>query len=85
VNGRHYEIRFSQQALDTLAELPGRHAAQITRKIERLQFGLAGDVKALHNAEHGFRLRMGDYRVLFDVLGDQIMIQKIGNRREIYD
>ena len=84
MNGIRHEIRFSQQALDALAELPSRHAAQITRKIERLQFGLAGDVKALRNAEYGFRLRMGDYRVLFDVKGDQVLIQKIGHRREIY-
>jgi len=85
MNGGRYQIRFSQPALETLAELPARHAAQITRKIERLQFGLAGDVKALRNAEYGFRLRMGDYRVLFDVQGNQVLIQKIGHRREIYD
>ena len=80
-----YHIRFSQRALDALAELPARHAAQITRKIERLQFGLAGDVKPLRNAEYGFRLRMGVYRVLFDLEGDQVLIREIGHRREIYD
>ncbi|HUI07509.1 MAG TPA: type II toxin-antitoxin system RelE/ParE family toxin [Verrucomicrobiae bacterium] len=80
-----YQIRFSQESMDNLSSLPPRHAAQIVRKIERLESGLHGDIKALRNAEYGFRLRMGDYRVLFDVESDRVLIQKIGHRRKIYD
>ena len=32
-----------------------------------------------------YRLRMGDYRVLFDVRGDIILIQKVGHRKDVYD
>jgi mRNA-degrading endonuclease RelE of RelBE toxin-antitoxin system len=41
----------------------------VLRKIERLQLGLHGDIKRLHEAEAMYRLRMGDYRILFDVGG----------------
>ena len=32
-----------------------------------------------------YRLRMGDYRVLFDVEGGVIVIRRIGNRKDVYD
>ena len=44
-----------------------------------------GNIKRLQNADVGFRLRMGDYRVLFDVIGDKILIQRIGNRKDVYE
>ena len=32
-----------------------------------------------------YRLRMGDYRILFDVEGGVIVIRRIGNRKDVYD
>ena len=31
-----------------------------------------------------YRFRIGDYRVVFDLDGDQIVILRVGHRREIY-
>lgn len=31
------------------------------------------------------RLRVGDYRVVFVIRGDSVLILKIGHRREVYD
>ena len=56
-------------ALNIPGPLPARERAQVLRKIERLQLGLQGDIKRLPEAEAMYRLRMGDYRVLFDVEG----------------
>lgn len=42
-----------------------------------------GDVKKLQGTA-GFRLRIGDYRVIFDVDGNIIYINKIDNRGQIY-
>ena len=72
-------------ALDDLDRLQARERAQILRKIERLQHGLRGDLKRLHLAEAMYRLRMGDYRVLFDVIGTTIMIRQLGDRKDVYD
>jgi mRNA-degrading endonuclease RelE of RelBE toxin-antitoxin system len=30
-------------------------------------------------------LRTGDYRILFDVEGDVIVIRRIGHRKNVYD
>ena len=31
-----------------------------------------------------YRFRVGDYRIIFDVVEDAIVIHKVGHRREIY-
>ncbi len=31
-----------------------------------------------------YRFRVGDYRVIFDLEGDQIVVLRVGHRREIY-
>jgi mRNA interferase RelE/StbE len=41
--------------------------------------------KRLHNTELGqYRMRVGDWRIVFDVEGKEIVILRIGHRREIY-
>ena len=83
-NGR-YRVEYTATALEGLRALPKREAAQVLRKILRLENGLHGNIKRLQNTDAAFRLRMGDYRILFDVFGDRIVIQKIGHRKDVYD
>jgi mRNA interferase RelE/StbE len=85
MNAHRYQIEYGETALEELDQLPPKQRAQILRKIERLQRGLHGDIKRLREAEAAFRLRMGDYRVLFDVEGSVIVIRRVGNRKDIYD
>jgi mRNA interferase RelE/StbE len=85
VNGHRYQIEYGSSALDDLEGLPARERAQILRKIERLENGLHGNIKRLHEAEAMYRLRMGDYRILFDVAADVIVIRRTGNRKDVYD
>ena len=85
MNGHHFQIEYGPTALDDLDGLPARERAQILRKIERLQHGLHGNIKRLREAEAAYRLRMGDWRILFDVEDDVILIRRIGNRKDVYD
>jgi mRNA interferase RelE/StbE len=85
MNGLHYQIAYGPSALEDLDGLPAHQRAQILRKIERLEHGLHGNIKRLHEAEAMYRLRMGDYRILFDVADDVIVIRRIGNRKDVYD
>ena len=43
----------------------------------------AGDVKALQG-RNDYRLRVGDYRIIFDINGNILLIEAIGNRGQIY-
>ena len=85
MNGHRFQIVYGASAIGDLESLPDEQRWQVLRKIERLQGGLVGNIKRLKGGESAYRLRMGDYRVLFDVEGDAIMIRRIGNRKDIYD
>jgi len=82
---RTFEIEYGLSAIEDLDSLPERPRNQILRKVERLRSGLHGDIKRLHEADYTYRLRMGDYRVLFDLEGDVIIIRRVGHRKNIYD
>jgi len=49
-----------------------------------LQNNLEGDVKHLINFTPEYRLRVGDYRILFEVDKNQIKIYRIMHRKEVY-
>jgi mRNA interferase RelE/StbE len=85
MNHRRYRIEYGTSALKDLDYLPGRVRKQILRKIERLESGLHGDIKRLRRADVAYRLRVGNYRVLFDVEGNVIVIRRIGDRKQVYD
>jgi mRNA interferase RelE/StbE len=85
MNGRRYRIEYGSTAQDDLGSLPGKIRRQILRKIYRLESGLHGDIKRLRRADAAYRLRMGDYRILFDVEGEVIVVRRIGDRKQIYD
>jgi len=49
-----------------------------------MQDNLAGDVKRLTNTTPEFRLRVGDYRVLFEIEGSKVLVYRIRHRRDAY-
>ena len=71
-----FHIEYATLAVENLRALPKTVAAQVIRKISRLEGGLTGNIKRLRQADFGYRLRMGDYRILFDVEDDTIVIQR---------
>ena len=85
MNGKCYQIEYGSSALDDLDKLQSRERTQVLRKIERLQHGLHGNIKRLHDAVAASRLRMGDFRILFDVEANVIVVRRIGNRKDVYD
>jgi mRNA interferase RelE/StbE len=82
---RRYRIEYGRSALSDLDSLAPKIRKQVLRKIERLESGLHGDIKRLRGSDIAYRLRMGDYRVLFDVDGDVIIVRRIGDRKGVYD
>ena len=85
MSSRRFHVEYASLAVENLRVLPKTIAAQIIRKISRLEGGLTCNIKKLRQADFGYRLRMGDYRILFDVEDDTIVIQKIGHRKDIYE
>ena len=73
-------IKYSKQAQKFLEK---QNIAVRQRIIEAILKLPEGDVKRL-SGRNGYRLRVGGYRVIFDMHGNVIYIEKIGSRGDIY-
>jgi mRNA interferase RelE/StbE len=79
-----YHIEFKPRAAKDLDALDRPTARRVLEKIRSLENDLAGDVKRLTNFTPEYRLRVGDYRVLFETEGDRVIIYRIKHRSRAY-
>jgi mRNA interferase RelE/StbE len=79
-----YHVQISPAAFKDVQMLPRNLAESIRQKIDSMQQGLPASVKHLHQFDIGYRLRLGDYRILFDLAGSEIIIRRILHRRHAY-
>lgn len=80
----NYQIDFKPRAVKDLKKLPPQDNRQIVKKIEAMQSDLAGDVKRLTNFTPEYRLGVGDYRVLFEIEGQTVVIYRVLHRKDAY-
>jgi mRNA interferase RelE/StbE len=83
------QIAFRRAAEKALDRLPAARRRQIVSRIERLAFDPARrrlDIRPLEGAVGLFRLRVGDYRVLFSIneATDMVTIELIRGRGDVY-
>ncbi len=79
-----YEIEFQSRALKDLKATPQQDVQRILGKIQKLENGMHGDIKKLTNFTPEYRLRIGDYRVLFELNDTRIIIHRIKHRKKVY-
>lgn len=79
-----YQIEIRRRAEKDLSSIPKSDAQKIADAIYALENGLKGNIKKLTNHTPEYRLRVGDWRVLFEVLENNIIIYRIQHRKEIY-
>lgn len=79
-----YQIEIKPLALKDLDALTKDMANRILDKTETLRDNLSGNVKRLTNHTPEYRLRIGDYRVLFEVEGDKITVYRVKHRKDAY-
>lgn len=80
-----YDIYYLKDALASLKRMSPEVSRRIVAKIDRLRNGLTGDVKRLKAFVPNYRLRVGDWRVLFEVDGNAIIVHEVKHRSEAYD
>jgi mRNA interferase RelE/StbE len=84
MSGRQISVEFKPSAVKDLNGLDRAVARRILEKIRGLGSGLSGDVKRLTNFTPEYRLRVGDYRVLFEIEGDRVIIYRVKHRSHAY-
>lgn len=83
-----YKIIFTKQAYKSLRRIPRDVVVRIRKKLDQIAedpFAQHGSVTKLQNRP-GFRLQVGDWRVIYDVQNDEliILVLKVGSRGDIY-
>ena len=81
-----YEVEIRPRAVRDFDNLSRDVAGRIIAKIQAMRDNLRGDVKRLTNHTPEYRLRVGDYRIIytFDAAASVIHLLAVGHRREIY-
>jgi mRNA interferase RelE/StbE len=80
-----YEVELKPRAVKDLRSIPQKRANAILDALDNLRDDLAGDVKRLTDFTPEYRLRVGDYRALFEIEEPRrIVVYRIRHRRESY-
>ena len=81
-----YEIIFSDKALKQLKKMEWNVQERIIAALERIRIRPEAYVTKLVG-DPGYRLRVGDYRVIIDIENKElhILVLKVGHRKKIYD
>ena len=79
-----YLIDLMPKAIKDLKNLPRSDSKKVIEKIKALENGLSGDIKKLTNFSPEYRLRVGNYRVLFETENKNIIIYRVKHRKETY-
>ena len=78
------KVRLLRRASKDLFALNPQERTRILAKLKGLEGSpFSFDVKKLTGGQD-YRLRVGDYRILFTIRGDLIIINRIAHRREAY-
>ncbi|HMA28985.1 MAG TPA: type II toxin-antitoxin system RelE/ParE family toxin [Thermoanaerobaculia bacterium] len=82
-----YTIEFTHRAEKVFRALPPEIRRRLAPKIDALKLNpRPRGVKSLEGPEGILRMRVGDYRILYRILDDRVVVLlvKIGHRPEIY-
>ena len=79
------KINVRKSAVKDLRKIDPKDKEKIHNRISGLkEFPNISNLKKLTNFEPAYRIRVGDYRILFDVLGDTIEIGRVLHRKDSY-
>jgi len=82
-----WQVEFKSKAVKEIDKLPTKIRQRILIKLrfyagQEEPFDFAEKLKDYRFGE--YRFRIGDYRVVFDVNRDKVIILKVGHRKDIY-
>ena len=80
----NYSVSLKPRAQKELKGLPKEIRGLVVDALEKLKDNLAGDVKKLTNYSPEYRLRVGQYRVLFEVEGTEVVVYRVLHRSKAY-
>jgi mRNA interferase RelE/StbE len=80
----NYHVDLKPKAEKDLKAMSPSDRERVVERLRWLEDDLRGDVKKLSNHIAEYRMRAGDWRALFEVAGDRVIVYRILHRREAY-
>lgn len=79
---------FSRDAARALLAMPKKDRVRLEERLEAIVAAPAGrhpNVEAMQGKPTGrFRVRQGDWRAVFRIDGTDVLVDRVGNRGEVY-
>jgi mRNA interferase RelE/StbE len=80
-----YKVLLTQRALKDLDALEKHVRIRIINKLKEYASQPIGDIRKLESPKIGtYRFRVGEYRVVFDIDGENLVVLRAGHRKTIY-
>ncbi len=82
-----YKIEWKNSAFKELQKLPRPMISKVTAAVDDLSNNPHPvGVKKLVGSEHSYRIRIGDYRVVYEVFENRLIIEivRVRHRKDVY-
>ena len=80
-----YRLIYTRRALRDIAGLDDLTKKRIAKTLARYEGNPLEHAETMTNSRLGtYRFRIGDYHVIFDVEGKDVVILRVGHRRDLY-
>ena len=80
-----FRLVYTQRAIKDIQKPDQKVKSRMGKVLLRFAADPLGYAKALTNSSLGsYRFRIGDYRVIFDLVDEEIAVLRVGHRKEIY-
>lgn len=82
-----YNLEIKSSALKSLKKIPQPHRRRISKRIDQLAVDpRSQDAKKLSGEETLYRVRVGDYRIVYEIKDDilLVLVIRIGSRGDVY-
>lgn len=82
-----FDVKISNRALAQFDELPSPIQERVNAIVERLKYwpAVSGSKSLVGGWRGHFRIRTGDYRIIFRLAGSTIFIERFAHRRDVYE
>lgn len=78
-------VEVTQSAERELLRLPPEARARLVEAIDDLAEGRRADVKKLRGTKATYRLRAGEYRGIYERVGEKAIFTRFAHRSRVYD
>ncbi|MCX6149117.1 MAG: type II toxin-antitoxin system RelE/ParE family toxin [Ignavibacteriales bacterium] len=79
------KVELRKSVIKDFKKIPSKEKQQILNALISLElYPRVSNIKKLVNFDYAFRMRTGNYRILFDLVNETIFVSRILKRKDAY-